>query len=75
MNQKGEDVFDDNINCLTVITNESFEDYAKALQTDIERDTGIEFGRLLSTAFSKIISPFINNLVSQEESGHVYKEL
>ena len=46
VNQNGKRVFEDNINCLTVIANESFEDYAKALQADIERDTGIKFNRV-----------------------------
>ncbi len=46
VNQNGERVFEDNINCLTVVANESFEDYAKALQADIERDTGIKFNRV-----------------------------
>lgn len=75
VNQKGERVFEDNINCLTVVANESFEDYAKALQADIERDTGIEFGRVCSTAFSKRIPPSTDKAIGQEESKRIYKEL
>ena len=75
VNQKGERVFEDNINCLTVVANESFEDYAKALQADIERDTGIEFGRVRSTDFSKLISPSTDQPIGREVSERIYKEL
>ena len=75
VNQNGERVFEDNINCLTVVANESFEDYAKALQADIERDTGIEFGRVRPTGFSKLISPFTDKAIGHEESKRIYKEL
>ena len=75
VNQNGERVFEDNINCLTVVANESFEDYAKALQADIERDTGIKFGRVRPTAFSNIIFPSTKETIGQEESERIYKEL
>lgn len=75
VNQNGERVFEDNINCLTVVANESFEDYAKALQADIERDAGIEFGRVRPMAFSKVISPSTDKAIGQEESKRIYKEL
>lgn len=75
VNQKSGRVFDDHINCLTVIVNERFENYLKALQADIERNTGIKFGRLSPTAFSKIISPSTDKPIGQEESGRIYKKL
>ena len=37
----GERVFSDNINKLTVIANESYQDFAKKLQTEIEEDFGV----------------------------------
>jgi type III restriction enzyme len=47
VNQKGQRIFDRNINKLTVIANESYEDFAKALQNEIQDDCGIEFtGRI-----------------------------
>lgn len=43
----GNRVFDKNINRLTVVANESYEDFAKQLQTEIERETGDKFeGRI-----------------------------
>ncbi|OGU96032.1 MAG: DEAD/DEAH box helicase [Ignavibacteria bacterium RIFOXYC2_FULL_35_21] len=44
VNQDGNRVFDKNVNKLTVIANESYEDFAKKLQTEIE-DEGYKFKR------------------------------
>ena len=45
INQTGNRIFDKNINRLTVIANESYEDFAKQLQSEIEQDCGVEFGK------------------------------
>ncbi len=44
VNQDGKRVFDENINILTVIANEYYEDFAKALQSEIEEECGVSFG-------------------------------
>lgn len=44
VNQEGQRVHDLNINKLTVIANERYEDFAKALQKEIEEDCGVKFG-------------------------------
>ncbi|HXI00633.1 MAG TPA: hypothetical protein VNI52_10205 [Sphingobacteriaceae bacterium] len=47
VNQLGQRIFDRNINKLTVIANESYEEFAKALQSEIEQDCGVSFsGRI-----------------------------
>lgn len=47
VNEEGYRVFDKNINRLTVIANESYEDFANRLQKEIEEDCGVEFtGRI-----------------------------
>ncbi len=47
VNQGGNRVFEKNINHLTVIANESYEDFAKKLQTEIEDECGVSFeGRI-----------------------------
>ncbi len=43
VNQTGNRVMDKNINLLTVIANESYEDFANILQKEIEEDCGVEF--------------------------------
>lgn len=44
VNQSGERIFDTSINRLTVIANESYEDFAKMLQREIQDDCGVDFG-------------------------------
>lgn len=44
VNQNGERVHGFEVNRLTVIANESFEDFARQLQKEIEEETGIRFG-------------------------------
>lgn len=47
VNQEGVRIFDDNVNLLTVTANESYEDFARTLQTEIEQDCGVDFkGRI-----------------------------
>jgi type III restriction enzyme len=47
VNQDGNRIQDKTINRLTVIANESYEDFAKQLQTEIEEDCGVSFkGRI-----------------------------
>ena len=51
VNQDGERIEDKNINNLHIIANESFEDFAKNLQKEIEEETGIKFGSIDITSF------------------------
>ena len=47
VNIEGQRVYDDNVNVLTVIANESYADFSRKLQTEIEQETGISFsGRI-----------------------------
>lgn len=75
VNRDGERVFDDTINRLTVIASESFEEYAKGLQEDMERDTGIKFGRIEKVAFAKLVDDTTGNELGQEISEQVWKAL
>ncbi|MFA4864239.1 MAG: DEAD/DEAH box helicase, partial [Bacteroidales bacterium] len=43
VNQDGQRIFDRNINKLTVVANERYEDFAKALQKEIQEDCGVDF--------------------------------
>lgn len=44
VNIDGQRVYDDNVNVLTVVANESYADFSRKLQTEIEEETGINFG-------------------------------
>lgn len=54
VNQHGERVFDENVNKLLVVANESYEDFARTLQTEYEEDCGVTFGKIPQIGFSKI---------------------
>jgi len=43
VNQNGQRIFDRHINKLTVVANERYEDFAKALQNEIQEDCGVDF--------------------------------
>ncbi len=82
VNQNGDRVYDDQINRLTVIANETFESFAKGLQSDIEAaidpNGGFKFGRVPLIAFSPLLNSAGTNYLSQEESKllweHIKKE-
>lgn len=54
VNQAGERVYGFDVNTLTVIANESYSDFAHALQREIERDEGIKFGVVEKHLFASI---------------------
>lgn len=53
VNQDGQRVHDKRVNVLTVIPNESYETFAKALQQEIEDETGVSFERRIKNARAK----------------------
>ncbi len=54
VDQNGVRVFDESVNKLYVMANESYEDFARALQTEYEEDCGVIFGKVPLTAFAKL---------------------
>ncbi len=54
VNQDGERVHGFDVNRLTVMANESYEDFAKQLQKEIEKETGIKFGVVEQHLFANI---------------------
>jgi len=77
VNQNGERIFDDNINKLTVIASESFEQYAKGLQEDIENDIGggFKFGRLEKIAFAQLLDDKTDQPIGQEKSEEIWQAM
>jgi type III restriction enzyme len=53
VNKNGERVQDKRVNVLTVIPNESYQAFAKALQQEIEDETGVSFERRIKNARAK----------------------
>lgn len=64
VNQKGERLRGFEINTLTVIATESYEQFAENLQKDIENDTGIQFGVVQDHEFAGIAVTHANGELS-----------
>jgi hypothetical protein len=63
VNQDGERVHGFDVNTLTVIATESYEEFAENLQKEIEEDTGIRFGLVEPHQFARSSStPGMMNL-------------
>ena len=77
VNQDGTRIFDETINKLTVIANESFEDYAKGLQADMEKDLGkgFKFGRLKPVAFTPLVDPETDEPIGQDASKKLWQTI
>ena len=54
VDQNGLRVFDESVNKLYVMANESYEDFARALQTEYEEECGVTFGKVPLTALAKL---------------------
>ncbi|MPQ43161.1 type III restriction-modification system endonuclease [Clostridium tarantellae] len=61
VNQKGERVHGHDINTLTVMVNESYEDFVNKLQKEIEVDQGMKFGLVEKHIFANIPFKTIEN--------------
>jgi len=75
--QDGERIFDETINRLTVIANESYDDFAKKLQTEIEEDFNIRFGVVSKSAFAKLaqVVDGEERALGVEKSEKIWNEL
>ncbi len=78
VNQEGERVHGFEVNRLTVMANESYEDFAKQLQKEIEADTGLRFGLVEEHSFANI--PVLDadgkaSHLGMEASKKVYEHL
>lgn len=54
VDQTGQRVLDESINKLHIIANESYEDFARSLQTEYEEDCGVTFGKVPLAAVAKL---------------------
>ena len=77
VNETGERVYDETINRLTVVANESYEDFARALQTEFEDDFGIRFGTVERIAFAGLLEAADGSerVIGQERSVRIWTEL
>lgn len=67
VNKHGERVQDKRVNILTVIPNESYQAFAKALQQEIEDETGVSFENRVKDARAK--AQINRKVLNKEEEG------
>ena len=71
VNQKGERVYGFEVNTLTIMANESYDEFAKKLQKEIEEDTGIKFGYIEKHSFANIVMD--EGYIGFEKSGELWE--
>ncbi|WP_423395652.1 DEAD/DEAH box helicase family protein [Burkholderia sp. LMG 21824] len=79
VDKDGDRIFDEQVNRLTVIANETFQDYARGLQSDIEKaidpSGGFKFGRLTHLAFTCLLNRDKSAYLTPEESEALWNHL
>ena len=77
VNQEGKRVQDELINNLVVVVNESYGDFVKNLQKEIEKDCGFVFGTLPLDAFVDIVfeKDGKEHKINQEKSKEIWRHL
>ena len=72
-------MYDEQINRLTVVANETFESFAKGLQSDIEAaidpSGGFRFGRVPKLAFTPLLHADGTRYLSQDESAELWQHI
>ncbi|MBK0401810.1 DEAD/DEAH box helicase family protein [Adhaeribacter sp. BT258] len=75
VNQEGERIRGFDVNTLTVMASESYEDFVENLQKDIEKETGIVFGILQTHSFNNIVVAMEGSdpvFFGQEQSARLF---
>ena len=74
VNQEGERQYEEKLNVLTIIANESYESFAKELQKDYQ-DEGIRFNLIEPHSFANIINPVTKERVGSDLSLKIFNKL
>ena len=78
VNQDGQRIRGFEVNTLTVMANESFEDFTKSLQNEIEKEMGIVFGVIRKHAFARIVTKVADGnteYLGEEKSLQLFNSL
>ncbi|SEM18233.1 type III restriction enzyme [Chryseobacterium taichungense] len=77
VDQTGNRVYDENVNILTTVVNESFKDFVEGYQKELTEDTGITFGHLAIESFNTVVASVDENdelvYLGQEASSQIYQ--
>lgn len=78
VNQEGERVRGFDVNTLTVMANESYDQFVESLQKEMEKEENIKFGLIEDFIFANIITKDENGkdiFLGHEKSKEIYREL
>ncbi|MCI6189373.1 MAG: DEAD/DEAH box helicase family protein, partial [Clostridium sp.] len=77
VNQNGERIKGFNVNTLTIMANESYDDFARKLQHEYEEEEGIKFGVVESHTFANIVveSDEETEYLGEEKSNVIFNSL
>jgi type III restriction enzyme len=82
VNQSGERIHGFDVNTLTVMANQSYESFAKALQAEIEKEEGIKFGVIEAHSFANLpvkqtdgSQTYLGQQASEEIHAYFYDHL
>ncbi len=78
VNQDGERVYGFDVNTLTVMANESYEDFVRQLQKEIEEEEGIKFGVVDTHLFANIPiegDDHKTRMLGEKASGELWQHL
>jgi type III restriction enzyme len=78
VNQNGERVYGFEVNKLTVMASESYEDFVDGLQKEMEKETGITFGHLQPYSFNNVVVTMQGSeaiFLGQEKSEDLFNYL
>ncbi|MCO7722410.1 DEAD/DEAH box helicase family protein [Myroides odoratimimus] len=77
VDQEGKRIYDESVNILTTIVNESFTDFVEGYQKELTEDTGIKFGFLAIESFNTITIGINENnepiYLGQEQSEKLFQ--
>ena len=75
VDQEGNRVHGHQVNTLSLIVNESWEQFVQELQNEIETESGVKFGFIHAGTFSDVVIQVVDNkkrLLGLERSGELY---
>lgn len=79
VDQTGNRVYDENVNILTTVVNESFTAFVEGYQKELSEDTGIKFGYLELHSFNTVVTETDENnqpiYLGQDKSEKIYRHL
>lgn len=75
VNKLGERVRDETINVLTVVANESYESFARSLQSEIEEETGVKFEGRIKNQREKVVVKLKKNYQLDENFKNIWNKI